>query len=181
MVTSIGMILQDWAELDIFFYALPFLLIFALIFAILQKLKITGEDNKGIDAVIAVAIALLALQYDSVPLFFQIIFPKLGIALSVILAALILTGLFVNPQKQLGFIWIFFGIGGVAFLILLITSFQDYFWWTGTFWQENLSAIIAGIIIVVFIAVVIGSTGNKWDKPADKLAAKMIPFTDINK
>jgi len=159
MVTSIGMILQQWAEMDIFFYALPFLLVFALVFAILQKLKLTGEQNKGIDAVIAIAIGLLALQYDSVPIFFQIIFPKLGIALSVILAALILTGLFVDSNDQRIFIWIFFGLGAVAFIILLLSSFQDYSWWTGGFWQENMSAIIAGVILIAFVAIVIG--GNK--------------------
>lgn len=157
MVKPIGVILQEWAELDIFFYALPFLLIFALVFAILQKLEIAGpgRDSRGINAVIAIAVALLALQYDQVSVFFQIIFPKLGIALAVILAVLILMGLFIGPAQIGPLAWTLFGLGAIASIILIFTSFSDYTWWTGGFWQENMSAIIAGVIIIVFVAVVI--------------------------
>jgi len=157
----IGMILQELADLDVFFYALPFLLIFALVFAVLQKVNLTGKNNKGVDAVISIAAGLLALQYDSVPLFFQIIFPKLGIALSVILAAIVLVGMFIDFREFKAPAMIFASLGGIAFIIILLSSFQDYSWWTGYFWQDNMSAIIAGIIMIVFIGVVIGGSGKQ--------------------
>lgn len=162
MAQSIGVILQQWADLDIFYYALPFLLIFALVFAILQKIKIMGGDeshNKGVSTVIAIAIALMSLQFDYVPIFFQIIFPKLGIALSVLLVALILMGLFINYEKHQGAAYIFLAIGGAGAIIVILNSFSEFSWWTNGFWfsPENLSAIVAGIIIVVFILVVVNS------------------------
>lgn len=161
MVYSIGEVLQQWAEMDIFFYALPFLLIFALVFAVLQKLNLTGKENRGIDAVIALVVGLLALQFDKVPIFFQTIFPNVGIGLAVILVALITMGLFVNPSKHQGAVWTFFAIGGVVAIFILLNSFEEYSWWTGSFWQDNISAIVAGIVIIVFIVVVVSSGKEK--------------------
>jgi len=170
MAQSIGAILQQLADFGIFFYVLPFLLVFALVFAILQKVKITGEGNKGIDAVIALTVSLMSLQFDAVPIFFQIIFPKVGIALSILLAAMLLLGLTLDIRKSRGMVFTFLGIGGVLGVIILLQSFQDYSWWTGSFWQENISAIVAGIILLVLVLVIINSgksdpEGNHFFKP----------------
>ena len=81
---SFGNVLSQWEQLGVFTYVLPFLLIFALIFGILQKVKIF-QESKGINAVIAVSTALMALQFNFVPLFFSDIFPQLGIGLSIVL------------------------------------------------------------------------------------------------
>ena len=165
MARSVGEILQVWAEYDIFFYVLPFLLIFALVFAILQKLNITGkEKERGINAVIALTVALLSLQFDKVPLFFQEIFPRLGMGLAVILVALILMGLFVNPQEHQWAVYTFFGIGAITAVIILLNAFNDYAWWTGSFWADNIELIVAGIIVVVLVGAVIGS-GDRTHTP----------------
>lgn len=159
MAQSIGVILQQWAEMDIFYYALPFLLIFALVFAILQKVNIMGdaEGGKRVNAVIAIAVALLSLQYDYVPVFFSILFPKLGIGLAILLVALIMIGLFADYTKKTGAMYLFMGIGGVTAGLVVLNSLSDYSWWTGSFWQQNMSAIIAGIIIIGFVVAVITS------------------------
>ena len=172
MVQPIGIILQQWADLGIFFYVLPFLLVFALVFAILQKVNILGakgQDNRGINAIIALTISLLSLQFDTVPIFFQIIFPKLGIGLSIILAAMILVGLFVDFEKEgkrTGASLILFTIGGVIFIVILLQSFSDFSWWTGSFWQQNMSAIVAGIIVLIFVLIIVNSgKGSKTPLP----------------
>ena len=160
MAQPIGVILQQWADLGIFFYVLPALLIFSLVFAILQKINLMGSEGnegKGVNAVIAISIALLALQFDSVSVFFSIIFPKLGIGLSVLLMFMILAGLFVDFKSKTGAAVIFFGLAAIIAIVVLMTSFNDYAWWTGSFWQENISAIVTGIIILVFVGIVVGS------------------------
>jgi hypothetical protein len=160
MAQPIGVILQQLVDFGFFFYVLPFFLIFALVYAILYKVNFMGgdsSDNKTVYAVIAIDVSLLSLQFDSVPIFFQIIFPKLGIGLSILLMFMILAGLFVDFTKKSGAAVIFFGVASILAIIILMTSFNDYTWWTGSWWQENISAIVAGIIIVVFVGIVVGA------------------------
>jgi hypothetical protein len=166
MAQPIGIILQQWADLGIFFYVLPALLIFALVFAILQKVRIMGGDaneNKGVNAIIAIAVAMLALQFDQVPIFFQIFFPKVGIGLSIILAAMIFLGLFVDFHKSQGMAKLLLTVGGVVGIIILLTTLSEYSWWTGSFWQQNISAIVAGIVILIFVLVVVNSGSSSDD------------------
>src|SRR3990167_5223415 len=85
---TFGNLLSQWEQLGVFSYVLPFLLIFALVFGILMRTKIF-EENKGINGIIALSTALMALQFNFVPIFFSDIFPKLGIGISVILAGII--------------------------------------------------------------------------------------------
>lgn len=161
MVVPIGVLLQQLADFGFFFYILPFMLIFALVFAILYKLNLLGgadrNDARGVNAVIALSVALLSLQFDAVPIFFQAIFPKLGIALSILLVFMILGGLFVDFSKPGGPSVIFFTIAAVLSIIVLLTSFSDYSWWTGSWWQSNISAIVAGVIILIFVFIIVGS------------------------
>ena len=65
---SIGNLLAQWEQIGMFSYILPFLLLFALIFGILSRIKIF--DNKSLNTVISLAVSLMALQYDYVPRFF---------------------------------------------------------------------------------------------------------------
>ncbi|MEM3112898.1 MAG: hypothetical protein QXI33_00545 [Candidatus Pacearchaeota archaeon] len=163
MALPIGVILQQWADLGIFYYVLPFLLVFALVYAILYKINIMGgqdaSDNRGVYAIIALAIALMSLQFDFVPVFFQILFPKVGVGLSIILMAMILVGLFLDFRKSQGLNLAFLGGAGVIGLVILLTTFENFSWWTGSFWlnRDNLSAIVAGIIIVVLVLVIVNS------------------------
>jgi hypothetical protein len=175
MAQPIGVILQDLADMDVFFYVLPFLLIFALVFAILQKINILGgkaSDAKGINAVIAIAVGLMSLQFDSVSMFFQVIFPKVGIGLSVLLMIIIFVGFFIDFKEFKGPANIFMGVGAVIAIWILLSSISDYSWWTGSFWANNISAIVALIIVIIFVAVVVGS-GPKDSQQSNKFWEKI--------
>lgn len=188
MAQPLGIVLQQLADMDIFFYVLPFLLVFALVFGILEKANVLGSgprsgggasDNRNINAVIALAVGLLAIQFDQVPIFFSVIFPKLGIALSILLVALILIGLFVDLNRPGGPALIFFGLGAIAFTIVVLYSFQDYSWWQGGWWQDNLSALIAAGVVIAFVFLVVTSGHHNpahppylqryWDEAGVKL------------
>ena len=157
MAEPIGLILQQWADLGIFFYVLPFLLVFSLVYVILYKVNIMGSkanDNKGVYAIIAVTIALLSLQFDTVPIFFQIIFPKLGVGLAVILAVILLMGLFApDATLRSGFGMLILSVGGITAIVILLQSFDEFSWWAGSWWQLHINGIIAGVIIIAVVAV----------------------------
>ena len=102
MAITIASILNSWDNAGIFSYVLPFILIFALVFALLQKTAIFAKKkanadpvhNTTIEAIIAAAIGLLALQLDVVSIFFQNIFPKFGVGLAIFLVLIIFLGFF---------------------------------------------------------------------------------------
>ena len=71
---------------------LPFLLVFTIVFAILQKSKILGEGKKQIDAIVALVIGLLVISFgNAVGIIIQLI-PFLAVSLVVILVLIILLG-----------------------------------------------------------------------------------------
>jgi hypothetical protein len=143
----------------VFSYVLPFLLIFAVVYAILSKTKIlssTDNENRYILAIISVAIGLLALQFDFVSEFFAVIFPRFGVGLAVFLTLLIMVGFFwpapVAGQGSRGK-WIGYVIGiGVA--IWALSSWDQ---WSGQvgfggwFVQNVWALIILGVLVAVIV------------------------------
>lgn len=158
---SITMILNQWADFGIFAYALPFLMIFAIVFGILSKTTLLG-DNKGVQATIALAMGLLALQFDYVTNFYATIFPYAGIGISILLVALILMGLIYSDANKGWMDKVWFGIGTVIFLVVLFTSLSDFSWMGGMGYNfaQAWPAILAGLILVGLIALIVWGKGG---------------------
>lgn len=153
---SLGDVLNSWSQQGVFAYGLPFLLIFAIVFGILGKSKILGE-NKGVQATIALAVGLLALQFNLVTDFYATIFPYAGIAIAILVVAIILMGLMF---KELDWTkYVFFGIGAILFVIVLFTSLSDFsmFGGFGYGWADAWPAIMAGIVFLGIMGWVIFS------------------------
>ena len=88
---GIGNLLSNLEQQGVFQYLLPFLLIFTLVFGILSKINVFGtQRNQVINGVISLVVGLMALQFNAVSIFFSELFPRVGIALSIILVLLIL-------------------------------------------------------------------------------------------
>ena len=149
-------VLVGLENLVFFSYLLPFLIIFALVFGILTKIKIF-EDNKSINAIIALSVGLMALQFGNVSLFFSEIFPRLGIGLSIILVMMVLLGLFAPNRSWMTYI--LFLVSAIIFITIIVKSSQlsEFYFGGGYFWDVYGSLIIAGIVLLIFIAVIVGS------------------------
>jgi len=161
---SIGDVLNRWAELGVFAYVLPFLMIFALVYGILIKTQILG-DNRGVNATIALAFGLLSLQFDYVSGFYASIFPYAGMGLAVLLVAMILFGL---TNKQPGFVSpIWLGIGVIIFLFVLFGSLGDFAWLGGIGYglAESGPALLTILIILGLMGLVIWGGGSKKGPP----------------
>jgi len=172
MATTITDVLNDWADIGIFAYVLPFLMIFAIIYGILVKTEILG-NNKGVNATIALAAGLLALQFDYVSNFFASIFPFAGIGLAILLVAIIFTGLLINiddDKAKKVYNWILFGLGTIIFVAVLLTSLADFRWWggMGMGWGESWPAIFAAIVVLALIFWVIFAGGGAKKNEKEK-------------
>lgn len=152
-------VLSDLEQMGFFQYVVPFLLIFAVVYAILTKIPIFSGDaqgkggNRGAAILVAVAVGFLALQFNIVPAFFQIIFPSFGIGLSVLLVALILAGAFITDE--VAYKWIFFGLGAVIFLFVILSSFSNWQFVGSWWWDYYGSMVIVAIILIAAIVMVV--------------------------
>jgi len=148
---AIGDTLNKLANMGFFAYVLPFLLIFTLVFGILSSMKLFKE-NRGVDAVIALVVGMMALQFDMVPVFFAQIFPRMGIALAAILVILILAGFFVDPKKA-WMMYLFLGIGVIAAIVVLITTASNVGFYSSYWIYQYIPeiAVVVGVIVIILI------------------------------
>ncbi len=155
---ALGDLFAQWEQMGFFSYLLPFLLIFALVFGILVKVKLF-KDNKAVNAIIALVVALMAVQFDIVPNFFSQIFPMLGVALAIILILFVLMGLFLDPEHP-AMNWILFGIGAIIFVVVVVQATGGMGWSAGMWWQDNWVTIMGVVIVIALVIAVIASSSK---------------------
>jgi hypothetical protein len=148
--------LNMWANAGVFKYVLPFLLVFALVFGILSKGGILG-DNKGVHAILAATLGLLSLVGDYFPNFLEKFAPNLATGVSVLLGAIILLGLFYKEgDNRKNIIWVLFGIGVIAFLLIITNTFSSSYGFAGmNIWQDYGPAIITLVILGIAVWAII--------------------------
>jgi hypothetical protein len=159
MVTIVD-ILRTWEEVGVFAYLLPFLMIFAVVFGILNKSKLLGE-NKGVQATVALTVGLLSLLNDYVSTFFSRLFPYAGMAIAVLLVALILMGL-VFEEDWSNKIW--FAIGIVSFFVVIVAAFSDMPFGLGFALQDSWPALVAGGILIYLMYLIVFSPPKEKSK-----------------
>lgn len=170
---EIGRFIDALSQAGFFSYLLPFLVIFALVYGILTRLKLF-EATKAVNAIIALAVGLLALQFDFVPLFFSDIFPRVGIGLAIILVILIVMGLFV-PKAT----WVPYALFGVSALIVLIILIQTggVFGSDIGYWFYNNWPFLAGLIFVMILFAIAVGASSKKEGEAEKVPVPFFPWT----
>ena len=162
---AIGNILNMWEQAGIFSYAIPFLLIFALIFGILSRMNIfkkaDGTPNTAISGIIALAVALMSLQFPFVPMFFAELFPALGVGLAIILVILIISGLFIDPDNKGWMVGLM--VVSVAVVIgVLLSASRSMGFVFGTWWRYNWPTLVSiGVFIALIIAIIAASNPKK--------------------
>ena len=135
----------------------PFLLVFTLIFAILQKSKILGDDKRQIDAIISLAIALIVVSFSWATGIIVDLMPFLAVSIVVLLVFMILFG-FVASTKDEGLklpqwlIWSFFVliVLFIVIVILVVTGQWDYVY-NSLFVGGQPSNILSNIFLLFII------------------------------
>jgi hypothetical protein len=154
----VGEVLNQWQQEGIFSLLLPFLLIFALIYGILEKTKIFSE-NKAVNPVIAFIVGLVSIQFDLVPQFFSVIFPKLGVGLAILLVVIIILGVFLPSESWVTYTM--FGIGAIILIVTLVYTADDLGWSAGYWWTQNWPTIAGAVFILVILGVLVSSSRDK--------------------
>lgn len=152
---------------------LPFLLVFVLVFAVLQKTKILGEGKSQVDALIALAIGLILIGIPTPRGYIVSIIPWLAVALVVLFTILLLYGLGgeydSDPKKGLKIPkwfskWVLYlAIVFVVILVLVVGGSWDKI----VSWFDD-SQILSNVLIVVAVAIALWvALGNKSESKED--------------
>lgn len=163
----LGNTLAQWQQAGLFDYVLPFIIIFALVFGLLTRMKMFGESSTAVNAIIALAIGLISLQSNYVSSFFSEVFPRFGVGLGILLVALILLGMFVESKS----IRIFLVLGIVVAIIVFSTTFNALSW--GNYDVSTFFAEFGPLIVLIAMVIaVISSVGSS--SKSDSLLAKSL-------
>ncbi len=150
---SIADILIQWEYLGFFQFVLPFLLVFAVVFGILSYMNIFGS-NKGIHAIVAIVLGLLSIRAGFFSAFLAEIAPRLGVGLTILLAILILIGLFVPQDSTKTVGWVLMGVAGLIVIVILSQLYNVFGFFTGAFGLTS-SEIIGYIVMIALVVAII--------------------------
>lgn len=149
---------------------LPFVLIFTVVFAILQKTQILGKGKKQIDAIVSLSIGLIVVSYANAVGIITDLMPFMAVSVVIILVFLILYGMVFKEgefdlSKKVKNVFGGLVALAVAIAVLSVTGAWDYVRdnWLG---GDSQSVIVTNTIFFVIVAIAIGivlSSGKKSD------------------
>jgi hypothetical protein len=162
---------------------LPFLLIFTILFAMLQKTQILGAGKKNYNVMVAFVISALAViphitgnypqGYDMVEIL-NTALPNVSLVVVAVVMALLLIGLVGGEAKWMGGS-LSGGIALFAFLGIIYIFGGAAGWWNNIGFQWWDQDIITLVVVILVFAIVIWYI-TKEDNPADKAAKGMKLF-----
>ena len=150
---------------------LPFILVFTLVFAILEKSKVLGEGKKQINSIISLVIGLLLVGVEPARAVILDIVPVLAVVAVIILVFMILYG-FVGGTEDRGVLNkpLQITVGIIAVIVIIITLLTS----TGFLDKilekvklpgssEIVQSSVMLIVIVVLLIVALVSGGKKGE------------------
>jgi len=174
--------LQQYGITDVL---LPFLLIFTVVFAILQKMPIFGRDSKRFNVIVALVIGLAvviphttsgyqALGFDIVDVINNAL-PGVSLILIAIVSLFLIIGLWGGEPT-----WEGKGTGVVALLALLavLYIFARAAGWIGTlpywlYWLDDPSTMALLVVVLVFIVIIGYITGDEKSSKKESSLSKI--------
>ena len=150
-------------------FVLPFLLIFVLVFAILQKSKILGDGKTQIDSLVALAIGLLLIITPTPREFIVDFIPWVAVGVAVILVFLLLYGFVAEDNwKKEKWVKIVFGIISGLFVLGLVIYFSGV-WKLDILSSWGSSESLWGnVILLVIVGGALAIALNSKTKPKSK-------------
>ncbi|MDO8555962.1 MAG: hypothetical protein Q7R96_02200 [Nanoarchaeota archaeon] len=148
------------SEAGFFAYLLPFVVMFAISFALLQKVKIFG-GNKKIDGILAIAMGFLFLQNTYLLELFQRLLPNVSFILLAVLLGLLIFGVFAGEHTQWSgvmlFLAFFFALASIITAAIYPNLGEGYASWFSFIsdMDSGTKTTIFGILIIAIILWVI--------------------------
>ncbi|MBI4017300.1 MAG: hypothetical protein HY363_06435 [Candidatus Aenigmarchaeota archaeon] len=167
--TVLGNVILFFQQIGIYDVVLPFLLVFAIVFAILEKSMVFGKEpgtnnpRKNLNAIVAFAVAFLVLASAQLVETITTVSSRMVVLMLLVVAFLMLAGMFFKDEEQfkkhLAENWnLFFMI--IMFLGVVFVFIASIKTKAGTTWLDELinyvsqfwtSTAVASIMLIIFI------------------------------
>lgn len=138
----------------------PFLLVFVLVFAILQKTKLLGDDQRQINALISLAISLIFVAFGSATGIVVNLVPWLAVGVVVLLVFFVLLG-FVMADNEKGFVvpkGVQIGLGVLIGIFVIIAVIVATGQWDRVYGSVFEGSEISGMATnILLIAIIVGA------------------------
>lgn len=150
-------LLGYWSNLGVFDILLPFLLIFAIVFSLLDRTKVLG-DKKNVNLVVAFVVGILFLRNDYFVFLTTRFLSNVGFALLFFIMLLLVAGTFFGPGVSV------IGKTGktVAFVIAFATVVLAVFYDMGSYaslldWWRSLGSENQSVLILLGAIIGVGA------------------------
>ncbi len=156
--------LKDFGLFDVI---LPFLLVFAVVFAILEKTSILGKDKKNLNSIVALVLGLLAIAANKVVTALTSALPNVVLLIVISVSFLLMIGIFLKEgeldlsEKHSGWYKAFSFVMLIAVIFIFLgawitdsgISVLSYFF---AYMNSNFGGdLIGGIVLLVVVVGVI--------------------------
>ncbi len=145
-------VIEQWARFGVFDVLLPLLLVFVLVFAILEKINVF--KNRGVNLVIALVLGFFAVTNPYVSVFFMYLFSNLAIGIAILLVMVVLLGIALQPEEET-WKWVF-GVGGFILLLIVLAKAGFFGYALGPnafYWMQQNAASLILLLVVIGVVV----------------------------
>ncbi len=152
-------VIRSWQEIGVYDVILPFLLVFTLAFAILEKSKIFGSDKRNINLIVGLILGLLFLQNNYLVYMVQRFLPNVSMMLIVFLMFLLIFAIFGGESTAWsgGALTLGFIVSIVTIILALSTDLLPFGEWGILDYYNSLDPGTRGFIwLIILILVVVG-------------------------
>lgn len=178
-------IIEFFAKVGIYDVVLPFLLVFSIVFAILEKTRIFGVEEvgeakytkKNLNAMVAFVVGFLVVASTRLVAVVNVAIANIALLLIVVVCFLMLIGVFFSHKED---VMLDKGPWRTTFMIIMalgvLLIFMNALGWLfpfinylGRYWHTNVvGAILLLLMIVVFMWWVAGGKGSEAGKSTEK-------------
>ena len=173
MVSTLQNALTFFRDFGLFDVVLPFLLVFAIVFALLEKTRILGEDKikdnvvipkRSLNSTVAFVVAMLVVATNKVVTAINIALPNVVLVVVVLVSFLMLVGMFYKEGTfdfaeqhktwTMGFMITI--LVGIILIFADSVSYQGSQSWLGYVWEyvvNNYSGTVVGSIVMLIIMI----------------------------
>lgn len=182
--------LERWGLMDVI---LPFMLIFVVMFAVLEKTKVLGDGKKNLNVALSLVVSLIVVVphvtgnypagYDPVKII-NAALPSVSIVVVAVTMLLIMIGLFAHDKVYLGLSmpgWIAFA--SIVTLLVIFGSAAGWYasgfnaWLESIFGSDALAVVVMILVFGVIIAFITGE--NKADTAGGYLQKAGLNFSKL--